>query len=202
MKKLIFTVVALLSLAAGVQAADRIVFVDLERIFNNFYKTQLAKSKMEVQRSEIQTERQVMVDEIAGISKEVDTLKQEARDTTLVEEVRTSKRVLFEDRLIELKKKQQDIEEFTKLREKQLTMQITRMSQNLMDEIRQTVISYAQTEGLQAVVDSSARKAAVGVFMYIHPDVDITEEILNDLNSKRPAELDATPDTEDSQQEG
>jgi hypothetical protein len=64
------------------------------------------------------------------------------------------------------------------------------MSQTIMDEIRQVIVDYAQQEGFQAVIDSSQRKAAIGVFIYVHPDVDISPKILSLLNSKRPDTLD------------
>jgi hypothetical protein len=60
------------------------------------------------------------------------------------------------------------------------------MSQTIMDEIRQTVVEYAKKEGFTAVVDNSSRRAAIGVFIYTHPDVDITDAVLVILNSKHP----------------
>jgi len=195
MKKWLLFSVALVLLAgtAGAQqpdifsaARDRVVFVDLERVFNGFYKTQLAKSKVEVQQKDIDVEKQVMVEEMTAIDEEVDVLKKEARDTTLTEEIRDSKRILYEERLLELREKQKEIEDFTTRRQQQLQLQVTRMSQKIMDEIRQTVVEYAKAQGLMAVIDSSSRRASIGVFIYTHPDVDITEDILNVLNSKRP----------------
>jgi len=195
MKKLflLFVVAGLLAGSAGAQqpdifsaARDRVVFVDLERVFNGFYKTQLAKSKVEVQEKDINVEKQVMVDEMTAIDEEVDVLKKEARDTTLTEEIRDSKRILYEERLLELREKQKEIEEFSARRQEQLQLQVTRMSQKIMDEIRQTVVEYAKAQGLMAVIDSSSRRASIGVFIYTHPDVDITEEVLSLLNSKRP----------------
>jgi hypothetical protein len=35
-------------------------------------------------------------------------------------------------------------------------------------------------------VDNSSRRAAIGVFIYTHPDVEITDAILGILNSKHP----------------
>ncbi len=206
---LLGTVVALLAGWAG--AAENIVFIDLERVFNEFYKTQLAKSQVEVQQADIEKERTVLVDEMKVIDEEVNTFKKEARDTTLSEDIRDGKRILYEERLLELREKQKEITEFTERRQKQLQMQITRMSQTIMDEIRQTVIEYAKREGLQAVIDSSSRQAAVGIFIYTHPDIDITDTILVVLNSRRPemeeeaeeeeAEEGAEPEEEQDAQE-
>lgn len=209
-----FNLLILLILLAGMAGAqqpdifsaarDRVVFIDLERVFNGFYKTQLAKSKVEVQTKDIEVEKQVMVDEMTVIDEEVDVLKKEARDTTLTEEIRDSKRILYEERLLELRQKQKEIEEFTIRRQQQLQLQVTRMSQKVMDEIRQTVVAYAKEQGLMAVIDSSSRRAAIGVFIYTHSDVDITETVLSVLNSKRPDVLtggDLFEEEEDSDEE-
>jgi len=173
-------------LAGSSLAVDRMVFIDLEKVFNEFYKTQLAKSKVEVQQKDIEAERKIMVDEMTAMNTEVDALKKEARDTTLTDEIRDSKRMLYEERLLELRTQQKEIEDFTTRRQQQLQLQVTRMSQTIMDEIRQTVVEYAKKEGLMAVIDNSSRRAAVGIFIYTHPDVEITDTILTVLNSKRP----------------
>ncbi len=210
MKKLLLlsVIAVLLAGSAGAQqpdifsaTRDRVVFVDLERVFNGFYKTQLAKSKVDVQTKDIEVEKQVMVEEMTTIDEEVDVLKKEARDTTLAEEIRDSKRMQYEERLLELREKQKEIEEFSARRQQQLQLQVTRMSQKIMDEIRQTVIEYAKAQGLMAVIDSSSRRASIGVFIYTHPDVDITEGILSVLNSKRPDVLDGGDLFEDEAEE-
>lgn len=204
-KQIQFMICALL-FAGAAGAADRIVFIDLERVFNEFYKTQLAKSKVDVQQQDIDAERQIMVDEMNLLSAEVDTLKKEARDITLEEEVRDGKRLLYEERLLELRTKQKEIEEFVGRRQQQLQIQVSRMSQTIMDEIREAVVEYARQEGFQAVIDSSSRRAAVGVFIYTHPDVDITASVLTMLNSRRPDVLDDAdllgPDSESDEAAG
>lgn len=186
MKKVFQLIIGIILLAGAVGAQEKIVFIDLERVFDQFYKTQLAKSKVDVQQQDIEKEKQAMVDEMTAMSSEVDVLKKEARDTTLTDEIRDSKRLQYEERLLKLRAKQKEIEEFIARRQQQLQTQVTRMSQAIMDEIRQTVVEYAKKEGLQAVIDNSSRRAAIGVFIYTHPDLEITDVILAALNSKRP----------------
>ncbi|MDK2857511.1 MAG: outer membrane protein [Verrucomicrobiota bacterium] len=188
MKKLVLLGLSVFLIAGTVRAEERIVFVNLEQVFNDFYKTQLAKSKIETQQQDIEEKRQNMVGEISAISAEVDALREESRDITLAKEIRDSKRMLYEERLLELRTKQKDLEEFVSLQQKQLQQQISRMSQTIMDEIRQAVVEYAKREGLLAVIDNSSRRSAVGVFIYTHPDVEITEAILAELNSRRPVD--------------
>lgn len=186
MKKFLLTGAAVLLLTGSSMAAEKIVFVNLEKVFDGFYKTQLAKSKVDVQQKDVEAERKTMVDEMTAISTEVDALKKEARDTTLTDEIRDSKRLQYENRLLDLRAKQKEIKDFVSRRQQQLQVQVTRMSQTIMDEIRQTIIEYAKKEGFMAVIDNSSRRAAIGVFIYTHPDVEITKAILTVLNSKRP----------------
>lgn len=193
MKKLFWAAVVCGMLAGWAGAAENIVFIDLERVFNEFYKTELAKAQVNVQQTDIETERNVLVEEMKAIETDVDTLKKEARDITLTEDIRDTKRIRYEERLLELREKQKNIAEFTDRRQKQLQIQVTRMSQTIMDEIRQTIVEYAKREGLMAVIDSSSRQAAVGIFIYTHPSIDITDAVLVVLNSKRPDVEDAVP---------
>jgi outer membrane protein len=191
MKKILLLGAAVLFLAGVSLAEEKIVFIDLERVFNEFYKTQLAKSKMDVQQQDIEAERNVLVDEMTAINTEVDTLRKDARDTTLTDEIRDSKRIQYEEQLLNLRAKQKELDEFTTRRQQQLQAQVSRMSQTIMDEIRQEVIGYAKMKGVSAVIDSSTRRAAIGVFIYTHPDVDITDAILAELNSRRPDTMDS-----------
>lgn len=199
MKKSLITAAAVLALAGSAFSAERIAFVDLERAFNEFYKTQLAKSKIDVQRQDVDAERKVLTDEMTAINNDVDALRKDAQDTTLAGEIRDSKRLQYEERLLDLRAKQKELDEFTTRRQQQLEAQVSRMSQTIMEEIRQEIVSYAKTEGFSAVIDSSSRRAAVGVFIYVHPDVDITDKLLASLNSKRSDtaqfRLDETPAT-------
>jgi len=190
MKKFLLLSVAVLALVGSSFAAEKIVFIDLERTFNEFYKTQLAKSKVEVQQKDIEAERKIMVDEMTTITDRIDVLRKDARDTTLSDEIRDSKRLQYEEQLLNLRAKQKELDEFTNRRQQQLQAQVARMSQTVMDEIRQAIVEYAKTEGITAVIDNSPRRAAIGVFIYTHPDAEITDAILTVLNSKRPDTMD------------
>lgn len=187
MKKMRMFLFGMLLLAGTVGATGRIAFVDLEEVFDRYYKTPLAKSRVELQQQEVEEERVRRVEQMQMISAEVDSLRAEARDMTLSEDVRDSRRLMYEERLLELREKQRDIEEFVQLRQQQLQEQVARMSQRIMDEVRQAVVDYARREGLHAVIDKSLRRAAVGVIIYTHRDVDITETILAELNRGQPS---------------
>lgn len=192
MKKKILLVMAAVSMMAGVSFAQgKVVFINFEQAFNEFYKTGLAKAKIEAQQRDVEAEQKIRKDELAAISAEIDVLKKDARDVTLSEEIRDGKRKLYEDRLLDLRAKQKEFDEFTAMRQKQIQIQVSRMSRIIMDEINQTVVAYAKREGFAAVIDNSSRGAAVNVFVYTHPDSDITGKVIAQLNSRRPDEGEA-----------
>jgi Skp family chaperone for outer membrane proteins len=188
MKKRILSGLVLLMVAGVSSAADSMVFVDLERAFSEFYKTKLSTAQVDVQKKDLEAEQELHAAEMKLVSEDVDALKKDARDLSLPQEVRDEKRILYEERLLELRALNKENAEFLEHRKKQLQMQVSRIGKILMDEIRQTVIDYARTEGIKAVIDSSKRGAAVSVFVYTHTDVDITDDILIKLNSTRPTE--------------
>lgn len=183
---------ALLGLLTGYASAndpfDKFGFIDLERVFNEFYKTKQAKSRIEVQQQEVSTEQKVITDEMRAISNDADTLKKEARDNALSDEIRDSKRQLYEERVLALRAKQKEAEAFVSRRQQQLQAQSVRMSEMIREEIRHTIIDYAKAGGYWAVLDNASRRSVGGIseVLYNHPDLDITEAILNILNSKCP----------------
>lgn len=187
MKKITLLIVVLSLLTGYSSASDKIGFVDLEQVFNEFYKTKQAKSRIEAQQQDIRDEQKVMEDEIITLSNAADTLKKEARDSVLTEEIRDSKRLLYEERLLELRAKQKEVEAFVSRRQQQLQTQSVRMSELIREEIRHTIVEYATGEGYLAVLeDSSRRPTGLGGVIYTHPSIEITEPVLNILNSKCP----------------
>lgn len=201
MKKFILLCATVLTLTGSALAAEKIVFINFERTFNEFYKTKLAKAKMEAQQRDIEGEKKLLSDELAAISAEIDVLRKDARDVALAEEIRDSKRLLYEERVLEHRTKQKEFEDFVTTKQKQLQVQVSRMSRIVMNEIQQTVIEYAKREGFSAVIDNSTRGAAIGTFVYTHPDVEITDNILMVLNSKRSDKVDTLFDDQPEDEE-
>jgi Skp family chaperone for outer membrane proteins len=180
--------------ALGAQAANEIVFVDLQEVFKRFYKTQLAQDQIRQQASDITMERDTMAAEIKNMKDEVELLRIDSRDKTLSEEVRDAKRSLLEEKLVKLQKRDQEMLDYEKLRNQQLEQQNTRMSRQLFDEIHAAVNKYAIQKGYAAVIDRSAQsRAGTQVILYTSGKNDITAEIILLLNEGH--EVDATKDT-------
>jgi Skp family chaperone for outer membrane proteins len=78
---------------------------------------------------------------------------------------------------------EQEMNEYEKLRKQQIEEQNTRMTKKLFDEIQDHIVTYARTEGFDAVFDQSAQsRIGINVIAYVDPSADITDQILKELN--------------------
>ena len=175
--------VALLLVAGSAQAADEIVFIDLQEVFKRFYKTQLAQDQIREQADDIKVERDEMAAEVESLKKEIETLRSDARDETLSEESRAAKRDQLEEKLVELQRKELEIMDFEQLRKEQIDAQNQRMTKKLFDEIQEAVVNYAKMRNYAAVIDrASQSRIGTDTILYASVKFDITAQVLEVLN--------------------
>ena len=182
MKK-VFLIFAILLVHNYVWSEKEIAFVDMQKLFTSFYKTQLAQDQVRQQADEMQLEQDIMQSNIEEIRQEIEDLRTDSRDSMLSLEMRSNKRVLLEEKLIELQNVEQEMTEYEALRRKQIDEQNTRMTKKLFDEIQEKIVTYSREHGYIAVIDQSAQsRIGIAVTVYVDPVIDITEGILKELN--------------------
>lgn len=176
--------------ATRASAAEAIVFVDLDRAFNEFYKTKMADAQLKEQADGFNVERKTLVDEYEKLQEKFNALRDSAQDTALSEESRAAKRSEAEDSLVELRAYETKIRRYDESHRKQLDDQSRRMRKRIVDEILQVVEEYAQTQGYTAVLDSSGQSLnGVNSVVYYDVKLDITDSILGTLNKGKQDEL-------------
>lgn len=182
-------VLAVLGMATALpaQAQDaRIVFIDLDQVFNEFYKTKLADAQLKEQADEFNEERGNMVEEYEAMNEQFTEAREQAQDTALSEEARNQKRNEAEELLIEIRDYESRIQRFDQTRRKQLEDQGRRMRTRIVEEIRDEIQTYARTQGYQAVIDSSGQSLnAVELILYVDGRVDISDAMIEILNKGR-----------------
>ncbi|MEN7972614.1 MAG: OmpH family outer membrane protein [Verrucomicrobiota bacterium] len=169
--------------AGGAYAAEGIVFVDVQEVFKQFYKTKLAQDQIRQQAEDIKIEREAMESDMKELQEEVEALRVDSRDKTLSEELRESKRDQLEEKLVELQKTELEAIEFEKLRNQQIEQQNKRMTRKLFDEIHEAIIVYSKEKGFAGVIDRSAQgRSGMQTILYANPQRDITVNIVVALN--------------------
>ena len=181
-----------LSLAGARAAETRVVFVNMDRIFSEFYKTRLADTQLKEQASQVMDERKKLQGDFERLQGDFNKLRDDAQNTALTEEVRTQRRTAAEEKLVEVRDYEGKIRRFDETRRKQMEDQSRRMRKRLVDEIRDTIQTYARNQMYSAVLDVSGQTLnGIETVLYTEPRMDITGEIIDVLNRGRPADLGA-----------
>ncbi|MCS6770548.1 MAG: OmpH family outer membrane protein [Kiritimatiellae bacterium] len=172
--------------AAAQGEAGRIVFVDMNKVFDEYYKTKLAEGQLKEQESELKEELRKMVDRFKELQESFRQAREESEDTALSDEVRTARRTEAEEKLIEMREMESRIRRFEESRRRQMAEQLKRIRDKLVVEIRDALKSHAEREGYLAVLEISGDNLnGVPNVLFYDREFDITQELIDILNSEK-----------------
>src|SRR5436190_23421295 len=120
---------------AQVQNA-RIVTIDLNRVFNEYYKTPIASGKLKEQAEQYNKEHEDLMASYRKLVDELNKLREDQDKPEYTAEVRAQKTKAVQDKLTETQKAQRDIEEFRASHRQMLDPQTQRMRNGLLKEVK------------------------------------------------------------------
>lgn len=167
--------------------AGRIVTVDLNRVFNEYYKTPIATGRLKETLDTYKKEGDDMVAEYRKEIDELNKLKDDADKPEYTAEVREQKKKAVQEKLAATQKTQNDIAEFQRSREQMYEQQKDRMRTIILNEIKDVVNEQAKTAGYMMVLDKSGTTFnGTPSVIYSRDEMDITDEIIKTLNKNQP----------------
>jgi outer membrane protein len=189
---LVFGALLLASTASAQLASGRIVTVDLNRIFNEYYETPIASAKLKETAQALNKENADLVDRYKKQIEELNALREDQDKPEYTDEVRAQKRKAVEAKLAETQKTQREIQEFQRTNQQELERQTQRMRQNILKKITETIAKEAKDTGYAYVLDKSgATLNGTPSVVYAQDSLDITEAILKILNRNAPQPIEA-----------
>lgn len=201
MNKHILTAIVAAGLALGATAhaqtgAGRIVTVDLNKVFNEYYKTPTASGKLKETAEGFNKEHEEMVADYKKAVEELSKLRDEQDKPEYTAEVREQKKKAVQEKLAETSKKQRDIDEYRRSHQKILEDQTQRMRQNILKEINEVIQKESRDAGYLLVLDKSGNTLnGVPPIVYSQDQLDITDDIVKILNKNRPKDAEAPKPT-------
>lgn len=163
---------------------DRIVFVDMNKVFDEFYKTKLAEGQLKEQETEYKDELKKMVDAFKKLQDDFKAAREESEDRVLSEEARSARRAIAEEKLVELREMEGKIRRFEETRRRQIADQMKRVRDKLVVEIKETLAGYAKSHEFLAVIEVSGDNLnGVPNVLYYNPARDITASLIELLNT-------------------
>ena len=185
MKKLALIVFGSLLLAgfASAEEASRIAVVNMDTVFNKYYKTELADKQLKEQAEEFNSQRKEMLDRYEEIQQTFTSLRDESQNPAISEDVRTAKRDQLEERMIEIRELERKIRRFEETHQKQLQEQSLRMRKKIVSEMREEISTIANKGGYNLVLDTSGQSLNAVEFVLYSKDIkDLTDDVLAALN--------------------
>jgi Skp family chaperone for outer membrane proteins len=167
--------------------SGRIVTVDMNRLFNEYYKTPIASKKLQEAAEGFNKEQEAMLTEYRALNDELVKLRDDAEKPEYTSGAKELKRKAVTDKLTDIQKAQRDIEEFRRTHQKSLLEQTDRMKTNVLKEINDAISKVARDNGYLMVFDKSGKTLnEVPSVVFSQDTMDVTDDVLKVLNKNAP----------------
>ncbi len=189
------TALALLPGTASAQSVTiRIGTVDMKKVFESYYKTKDAESKINEARNNAKKELEDRMDQAKRVLEEVKKLDEDIARPELGKEAKDQKTKVRGEKAGELQTMDREIREFQSSREKQLQEQSVRMRGGIVDEINKVVSDKVKADGYDIVFDRSGPSLnGVPILLYAKESYDFTPDVVSALNKNKGKE-EASPE--------
>jgi outer membrane protein len=181
-------VIAVTALTSHAQSTPKILVVDLAKLFDGHWKTQEQTAKLQAdgakakeQDDQISKEGQALVDQY----KELDD---QSKNPTATAEAKSKAQADAQKKLDEIRQKQGEKQAFEQSARNSLQQRFQTFKTVMLEEITKTAVEVAKRHGATILLDKSG-PTLVGVsnVLYFDPSLDITEEVMAEINKDRPA---------------
>lgn len=172
-----------------IQAADlKFGVVDMSKAFSEFYKTKEAADKFKGNVDKAQKEMNDRWSVYKNLMNDMQQLKKDASDPIMTPDARAKKAAEFENKGKELRALEQEIGEAQNRRSGQLKQEDMQIRKGIYDEILVVVRDKAKSESYDFVFDKSGMSlSTVPILIYYKDAVDITDQIIVELNKNAPS---------------
>lgn len=186
----VLAALAFLPATASAQSVTiRIGTVDMKKVFDSYYKTKDAESKINEARNNAKKELEERMDTAKKVLEEVKKLDEDISKPELSKEAKEQKGKIRGEKASELQTMDREIREFQSSREKQLQEQSVRMRGGIVDEINKVVTDKVKADGYDIVFDRSGPSLnGVPILLYAKESYDFTNDVVSALNKNRATE--------------
>jgi len=192
-------IVAGLALPAVALAGNGTAFVNMEKIFQGYYRTARSDAAFKKQKELYNEHAKTLAGEVEGIKKQREESQEAALNIALSDESRVEHRKKAEEKDSLYRDKKRELQEFLKKVDKDLQKQYLDLRADIVKEISEFIQSYGEREGYDLVLDMSGlTRNYIPVVVYHPKEKDITEAIIAELNQGHEEDL-PKPEKEDAE---
>lgn len=185
--KLLLPAVLLACLTLPAPAQVKIATIDLRKVFDDYYKTKAADSRLKEQAADLSKESKTYVDQYQKGTEDYKKLLDDANNQAVSADEREKRKKAAENKLLEIKELEQTIRQFDTTSRTTLQEQRRQMRERILGEIRNIVNLKAKAAGFTLVIDTAAESLnETPIILYNTGENDITAAVLDQLNASAP----------------
>jgi outer membrane protein len=178
---------SLLPLAAA--AEMKIATINLQKVFEDYYKTKQATSQLQQDAAELDKEGKGLVESFKKQEAEYKKLLESAEDQAVSAEEREKRRKSADGKLTELRGLEQTIVQFQNQARSQINEKKLRMREKILGEIKEVINAKAKAGNYSLVLDVSGESLNnnAPLVIYATADNDLTSTVVTQMNATAPA---------------
>jgi len=177
-------------LSSSAWAQGRVATIDLRKVFDGYWKKRQAEAALKDRQSDMEKEDRNMVDDYKKVKEDYQSLLASANDQAVSSEERDKRKAAAEEKLRRMKEMEDSIAQYERTARQTLADQSDRLRANILKEITNVVTAKAKVAGFSMVIDTASETVnRTPVFLFSNNDNDITDSVLQQLNSSAPTDL-------------
>jgi outer membrane protein len=193
MKKYIQTLVAAAAIslsasASHAQATPKILVVDLAKIFDTHWKTKEQVAKLQADQAKAQDQASQMQKDGNALVEQFKELDEQSKNPTATAEAKAKAQADAKSKYEEIQQKQSEFKAFAQNAQSTMRQRSQTFKTLMIEEISKAAVDIAKKKGATFLLDKSGPTlAGVSNILYSDPALDITDEVVAEMNKDRPA---------------
>ncbi|MBP8963091.1 MAG: OmpH family outer membrane protein [Opitutaceae bacterium] len=174
--------------AAQAQSAQKIMVVDIAKVYESHYKTAEQNALLQADQKKASEELQRRAKEIDGVVAELKDMEEQLQNPVTTDEAKKKIQEEGSKKLQDLQGKQREAQGMQANLQRLFQERIGQFRALLLDEISKVAADVAKKKGATFLVDKSGPSViGVPVFLYADTSVEITDAVIAEINASKPA---------------
>lgn len=175
------------------QTSPKILVVDMQQLLQKHYETVAQDAKLKADSEKAQQELDRMNKEGNDLVAQYKELVEQTQNPTTKPEVKAQAEQDAQKKLADIQRKSNEVRTFEQNTQRALQQRVSNFRQVMFQKISKIAIAVAKAKGATLLLDKSG-PTLLGIpsVIYADPAMDITDEVLAEINKGKPANFDQT----------
>ncbi len=182
------TTLALVLAVSTLAAEQKIATIDLKKVFDKYYKTELADAQIKEEASGLDKDRKALTEQYQKLTDDYKKAVDDANNQAVSGDEREKRKKAAEGKLIEINELEGVIKQFDRTARGNLEEKQRIAREKLLTEIKAIVTAKVKAGGYTLVLDTAGEGLSrTPVVFYSTGENDLTTSVLAQLNANAPA---------------